>query len=226
MTKQHKLIVLAMCLGTFIVMLDTTIMNIALPSIQNQFSVTLSDLSLPLNAYTILFASLTIPLGKLANIFGKKGFYLYALFLFALGSLVSGLSQAIFWLTLGRILQSIGAAAIFPLSMDMAISSQKDIYRSKATLIVGITQGSASAFGPTIGGVLIHFLGWRWIFLINIPIALFSLLLTVLYLPSVNEKIENTKIDWLGTMGMVISLFTDVILTFCFPTKFYFLYLA
>ncbi|SQF39111.1 MDR permease [Streptococcus ferus] len=72
MTKHHKLIVLAMCLGTFIVMLDTTIMNIALPSIQNQFSVTLSDLSLPLNAYTILFASLTIPLGKLANILGKK----------------------------------------------------------------------------------------------------------------------------------------------------------
>ncbi|MGT2907550.1 MFS transporter [Streptococcus dentiloxodontae] len=208
MTKQHKLIVLAMCLGTFIVMLDTTIMNIALPSIQNQFSVTLSDLSLPLNAYTILFASLTIPLGKLANIFGKKSFYLYALFLFALGSLVSGLSQTIFWLTLGRILQSIGAAVIFPLSMDMAISSQKDIYRSKATLIVGITQGSASAFGPTIGGTLIHFLGWRWIFLINIPIALFSLLLTLFYLPSVNEKIENTKIDWLGTMGMVIGLFT------------------
>ncbi|MGT2836977.1 MFS transporter [Streptococcus macacae] len=197
-----------MCLGTFIVMLDTTIMNIALPSIQKSLSITLSDLSWALNAYTILFASLTIPLGKFANIFGKKGFYLCALILFAFGSLISGWSQTLLLLTLGRILQSIGAGAIFPLSMDMAISSQRKVNRGKATLIVGITQGSASAFGPIIGGIIIHFLGWRWIFLMNLPIAAVSLLLTIFYLTLPEEKVEKTKIDWFGTICMVAGLFS------------------
>lgn len=208
LTRTHGLIIFSMCLGTFVIMLDTTIMNIALPSIQKELSVTLSNLSWALNAYTILFASLTIPLGKLANIFGKKEFYLSALLLFSLGSLISGLSQEALYLTVGRVLQSVGAAVTFPLSMDIAISSQESPYRGKATLMVGITQGSASAFGPTIGGLIIHFLNWRWIFLINIPIALLSLFLVVSYIPSSKEEREKTTIDWLGTLAMITALFS------------------
>lgn len=204
---KNKKIILAMCLGIFLVMLDTTIMNIALPEIQNGLSTNLSNVSWALNAYTIAFASLTIPFGKLANIYGKRIFYIFALILFGLGSLISGLSMNITSLIVGRIIQSIGAAVIFPLSMDIAINSQTGDFKKKATLFVGITQGSASAFGPVLGGMITQFLSWRWIFLINIPVILISLYLCYISLPK-DEYKEKNKIDWIGTVLTISALFS------------------
>ena len=88
MVHSNKLTLFALCVGTFVVMLDTTIMNIALPQIHTELSASFSELSWALNAYTILFAALTIPFSKLAHSTGKKRFYLGALFIFAVGSLV------------------------------------------------------------------------------------------------------------------------------------------
>ena len=97
MTDSHtnKTALMAMCLGIFIVMLDTTIMNIALPEIQTSLSASLTSVSWALNAYTIIFASTSIPLGKLANIYGKKRFFIIALVIFGLGSLLSGISHSV-----------------------------------------------------------------------------------------------------------------------------------
>lgn len=207
MTDSHtnKTALMAMCLGIFIVMLDTTIMNIALPEIQTSLSASLTSVSWALNAYTIIFASTSIPLGKLANIYGKKRFFIIALVIFGLGSLLSGISHSVGSLILGRLFQSFGAAVIFPLSMDLAITTQSDLFKRKATLFVGITQGIAAAFGPTIGGLITQFMGWRWIFMINIPIALIALLMSIHSLPN-NLPVENTKIDWIGSLLTVIGL--------------------
>lgn len=202
---KRKLILLAMCLGIFVVMLDTTIMNIALPEIQSSLKTNLTNVSWALNAYTIIFASTSIPLGKLSNIYGKKIFYIIALVLFALGSITSGLSQSVIVLILGRILQSFGAAIISPLSVDLAISSQNSDLKRKAVLFIGITQGSASAFGPTIGGIITEFLSWRWIFLINVPIVITTFIISTISLPRDSER-QNTKIDWLGSFLTIIGL--------------------
>ncbi|EME8272220.1 MFS transporter [Enterococcus faecium] len=197
--------IIAMCLGIFVTMLDTTIMNIALPSIRLSLDTNLNNLSWALNAYTITFAALTIPFGKLANIYGKKLFYLIALLLFLVGSVVSGISTTLFLLVLGRIIQSLGAAILFPLSMDLAISTQPNDWKGKAALFVGITQGGASATGPVFGGIITQYLGWRYIFLINIPIVVISFFLSLYALPKNIEK-EQTKVDWLGTILAVVSL--------------------
>ncbi|MCP0887962.1 MFS transporter [Ligilactobacillus sp. WILCCON 0076] len=204
---KSKTSLLAMCLGIFVVMLDTTIMNIALPEIQTSLNTSLTAVSWALNAYTIIFAATCIPLGKLANIYGKKAFYIGALLLFALGSVCSGLSQNVALLICGRILQSFGAAVLFPLSMDLAISTQPDRFKRKATLFVGITQGSASAFGPTLGGLITQYMGWRWIFLINAPVVIIALILSVYALPN-HLPLEKSKIDWLGSGLTVVTLFS------------------
>lgn len=204
---KSKTALIAMCLGIFVVMLDTTIMNIALPEIQTSLNASLTAVSWALNAYTIIFAATCIPLGKLANIYGKKGFYVGALIVFALGSIFSGLSTSVAFLICGRILQSFGAAVLFPLSMDLAISTQTDRFKRKATLFVGITQGSASAFGPTLGGLITQFMGWRWIFLINVPVVILALILSIYALPN-HLQPEKSKIDWLGSGLTVVALFS------------------
>lgn len=103
--------------------------------------------------------------------------------MFALGSIISGLSQNVIVLILDRIMQGFGAAIIFPLSMDLAISSQNSDLKRKVVLFIGITQGSASAFGPTFGGIITEFLSWRWIFLINIPIVITAFSISTICLP-------------------------------------------
>lgn len=208
---KRKLCIVAMCLGIFITMLDTTIMNIALPSIRLSLGTNLNNLSWALNAYTITFAALTIPFGKLANIYGKKLFYLLALLFFGVGSIISGVSTTLFLLIIGRVIQSLGAALLFPLSMDLAISTQLNKWKGKAALFVGITQGGASATGPIFGGIITQYLGWRYIFFINIPIIIVSFLLSFYALPKYIEK-EKTKVDWPGTIFAIIALSTATLL--------------
>ncbi len=198
--------IIAMCIGIFLCMLDTTVMNIALPSIQDSLSVNLNDLQWSLNVYTILFASLTIPLSKLAEKFGKHKFYLLGLLIFMSGSLISAISSDLNLLVFGRGLQSIGAAIVFPLSMTIGINTVSLKSRKGVIAALGVTQGLAAALGPTIGGILTQFLGWRWIFLVNIPLMIISLVICLICLEWQETK-EKAKIDYLGALLSTLTLF-------------------
>lgn len=208
--KMNKsLVITAMCIGIFICMLDTTIMNIALPAIQNGLKVPLNSLSWALNVYTILFATLTIPIGKLADIFGQHKVYLIGLVGFLIGSLVCGTAPSLPQLIIGRAIQSISAAIVFPTSMTIGISTSKT--RQKTIAALGVTQGLATVLGPVIGGIVTQFVGWRWIFFINIPIVLISLTLCLTQLQFKNEKHTSEKIDWLGSITSMAMLFSLVL---------------
>ena len=214
MTKKNKILtVVAMCISIFLCMLDTTVMNIALPAIQNNFHVSLNNLSWALNIYTILFASLTIPLSKLAEKFGMNLVYIIGLIIFFAGSSVSSTSPNLTILIIGRGIQSLGAAILFPLSMTIGINVVNINTRKIVIAALGITQGLAAALGPTIGGILTQFMGWHSIFSINIPFIIFALIICLFTLNFSEEKVKEEN-DYLGSLlGIILLSSLSLILT-------------
>lgn len=208
MNLKVKLTVIAMAIGIFLCMLDTTIMNITLPAIQTSLNVSLGDLSWALNVYTIIFAVFTIPLSRLADILGRNKVYLFGLLIFSVGSIFSGLANSATSLILSRALQSIGAAIIFPASMTIGISATDLAHRTGVVATLGVTQGLASALGPTIGGIITQYLGWRWVFFINVPLTLIALGLCLKLLTFKNEPKIQAKLDIPGMILSMIMLFT------------------
>ncbi|KRN06266.1 transporter, major facilitator family protein [Liquorilactobacillus sucicola DSM 21376 = JCM 15457] len=208
MDKKQKIITFAMAIGIFLCMLDTTIMNIALPKIQTGLNVSLENLSWALNIYTITFAVFTIPCARIADLLGKNKVYLIGLTAFLLGSLFSGSAPNAGCLIAARGIQSLGAAIIFPASMTIGISSVNIENRKTVLTVLGITQGLAAALGPTIGGIITQYLGWRYIFLINLPLIALAIILAASFLPLKNEKTIKAKIDLTGMLLSMLMLFS------------------
>lgn len=208
MNKKQKLLIFSMATGIFLCMLDTTIMNIALPSIQTGLNVDLEQLSWALNIYTIVFAVFTIPFGRLADILGRNKVYLFGLVAFGGGSLISGLASNAMLLIAGRAVQSLGAAVVFPASMTIGISMVGMKQRKIALSVLGITQGLAAAFGPTLGGIVTQYLGWRYIFFCNLPLVLLAGILSFCLLPLRKERTLAAKIDFLGMLLSMSLLFS------------------
>ena len=205
MSKSTKVICI-MGLGIFLCMLDTTVMNIALPAIQTGLGTDLAHLSWALNSYTILFASLTIPLGRFAELCGRTKIYLIGLGLFLLGSLCSGVADSVTGLIVGRSIQSIGAAIVFPASMTIGIQAVPIAKRTGAIAILGVTQGLAAALGPTIGGVVTQQFGWRGIFLINLPLVAVALIGCWLFLDRQPVMSQTVKLDLVGSGLSMLTL--------------------
>lgn len=209
--KHTRLIQFTMCVSIFLCMLDTTIMNITLPAIQTGLGVSLHQLSWALNIYTIIFAVFTIPLSRIAEIKGKHKVYLIGLITFMMGSLLSGLAINLTFLIIGRVIQSFGAAILFPVSMTIGIASAPLNKRKQVIATLGITQGIAAALGPVIGGLLTQFLSWHWVFFINLPLLILALILCLTTLSFKNETVLKVTIDWLGTFFLMLALFTLVL---------------
>ncbi|MBZ2405016.1 MFS transporter [Liquorilactobacillus hordei] len=208
MKKKQIIILVTMALGIFLCMLDTTVMNIALPAIQTGLHTDLRTLQWALNVYTITFAALTIPLGRIADQIGRHKVYVVGLILFFIGSLLSATSSTVALLIAGREVQSIGAAIVFPASMTIGINTVELDKRNQAVVVLGITQGLAAAFGPTIGGLITQFWGWRGIFYVNIPLVLLAIVMCVYLLPMRKEKVVRAKIDVIGMLLAIATLFS------------------
>ncbi|KRL01507.1 MFS transporter [Liquorilactobacillus capillatus] len=208
MDKKQKIIILLTTIGIFLCMLDTTIMNIALPKIQTGLDVGLENLSWALNIYTIIFAVFTIPCARIADLIGRNKIYLIGLIAFMLGSFFSGSAHNIIELICARGIQSLGAAIVFPASMTIGISAVGLKSRKTVLTILGITQGLASALGPTIGGIITQYLGWRFIFFINLPLTIAAIFLALNYLPLKNEDTIHAKIDFTGMLLSMLMLFS------------------
>jgi len=206
--KKSTQLVGTMAIGIFLCMLDTTVMNIALPAMQTGLSTSLSQLSWALNLYTILFATLTIPLGRLADIYGRNRLYLLGLSLFLIGSLSSGFAANVGWLIIGRGIQSLGAAIVFPASMTIGIQSVPIAKRTGAIALLGVTQGLAAALGPTIGGAVTQLFGWRGIFLINVPFVILSLGLCAWLLDWQQPRSNKERLDIGGSLSSMLMLFS------------------
>ena len=171
---QRKWLILAVTsVAVFMSFLDATIVNIAFPSIRSSFpTASLGDLSWVINAYSIVFASLLVPAGRLADRVGRKRVFIGGVVLFLIGSAACGLAPTVGILTAARVLQEVGAAALVPTSLGLLLPEFPLAQRATATALWGATGGIAAATGPALGGVLISWFDWRAVFFVNLFIGL------------------------------------------------------
>ncbi|MBK5346511.1 MFS transporter [Bacillus sp. TH44] len=201
-------IVFLMCLGIFLCMIDTTIMNIALPAIQSSVNTSLEKMSWVLNVYTMTIAVLAIPLGRIADIFGKAKMYILGLVIFGGGSVLCAFANTGDFLIFSRFIQSVGAAILFPTSMVIGVSAMPLAKRHVALAILGVTQGLSAALGPVIGGIITQNVGWRWVFFVNVPICILGIILCCIMLQVKNEERIISKIDWIGLILSSLAIFS------------------
>ncbi|ARJ21518.1 MFS transporter [Bacillus mycoides] len=201
-------IVFLMCLGIFLCMIDTTIMNIALPAIQSSVNTSLEMMSWVLNVYTMTIAVLAIPLGRIADIFGKAKMYILGLVIFGGGSVLCAFANTGDFLIFSRFIQSVGAAILFPTSMVIGVSAMPLAKRHVALAILGVTQGLSAALGPVIGGIITQNVGWRWVFFVNVPICILGIILCCIMLQVKNEERIISKIDWIGLILSSLAIFS------------------
>lgn len=200
-------VVLLMCLGIFVCMLDSTIMNITLPAIQDSLHTTLETSSWMLNVYTMTIAVLAIPLARFAEMFGRNKFYIVGLFIFGLGSALCGLATSGDLLIAARFIQSLGAAILIPCSMVIGIGAMPIEKRILPLTLLGATQGLATALGPTVGGIITEKLSWHWVFYVNVPICILAIVGAFLILTLKKESRIKSKIDWFGLIFSVSAIF-------------------
>jgi multidrug resistance protein len=195
-SKWSVLGVLAIAL--FMINLDVTIVNIALPAIMDDLGASLADIEWVVNIYILVFAVSLITLGRLGDIFGRKRFFIVGLVVFTLASLSCGLSQSIEMLIMSRVFQALGGAAMMPTTLALINVAFKDGNRGQAMGIWGAVSGAASALGPIIGGLLVYNLSWEYIFLVNIPLGIIAIILGSIIIEESTEYLPNRYIDFLG----------------------------
>jgi MFS transporter, DHA2 family, methylenomycin A resistance protein len=208
--RQTKLLTLfAMCFALFMAMLDNTVVNVALPRIQESLGAGVSGLQWVVDAYTLLFASLLLTGGTLGDLFGRKRLFMAGLIIFSLGSLLCGLSGSIGFLIASRALQGVGAAALIPSTLSIITHTFPDPReRAQAIGLWAGVSGLALALGPVVGGLLVDSLGWQSVFFLNVPVGIAGLIVAARFAPE-SKNPEGRTIDlpgqvlgiaWLGSL--------------------------
>src|SRR3954451_11971449 len=187
----------AVCTGVFMLLLDITIVNVALPDIQKELPASLSDLQWVIDAYALTLAALQLTAGSLADRFGRRLVFAVGIVTFTLGSLLCGLASSPTFLSLARAFQGIGGAIMFPTGLALLSSAFHGRERGTAFGVFGAVTGIAVAVGPVIGGALVSGLSWRWIFFVNLPVGVLAL---VIVLGQVAESRDPRarRVDLLG----------------------------
>ncbi|CAN5661718.1 DHA2 family efflux MFS transporter permease subunit [soil metagenome] len=194
----------------FIIVLDNTILNVAVPTIIRDFDTQVSSLQWVISGYSLVFASLLISFGRLGDIFGRRRLFFFGAGLFAVGSLVASLSQSVLQLFIGEsLLEGIGAAMMLPATLSILSATFRGRERGVAFAVWGSVAGGAGALGPWIGGILTTDYSWRWAFRVNVVIAPLAMLGAWIYVKE--SKDERAKgVDIPGVVTVTLGLFALV----------------
>src|SRR6184192_3103750 len=200
--RTRTQIVVAVLLGLFLAALDQTVVGTALPRIVTDLRG--NDIyTWAFTAY-LLTATISGPIyGKLSDLFGRRPVLLFALAVFLIGSLLSGLSREMWQLVAFRALQGLGAGALFPIALAVIGDMFSPAERGKYQGFVGAVFGLASLIGPAIGGVITDTVGWQWVFFVNLPIGAVVFAVIWRTLPRVRPDDASTRIDYLGAAVLV-----------------------
>lgn len=197
---------LAVCGATFMLLVDVTIVQVALPTIQRDLHASFTDLQWVISAYALTLSALLLTQGTLADRFGRKRIFIIGLAIFTVASLVCGLSTSSGMLIASRAVQGIGGAAMF--ATGLALIAQDFHGRERGTAIAawGATVGGAVAIGPLVGGALTSGLGWQWIFYVNVPVGALTIAVATLRMVNIKDP-GATRLDWAGLVTFSGALF-------------------
>ncbi len=204
--SRRRLILGTCCLSLLIVGLDNTIVNVALPSIHRSLHSSFSGLQWTIDAYTLVLASLLMLAGSTADRVGRRRVFQVGLVVFSLGSLLCALAPSLPALIAARVLQAIGGSMLNPVAMSIIRNVFEDPReRAQAIGVWGGVVGLSTALGPVVGGVLVDTVGWRSVFVVNLPVALAALVLTALFVPE-SRAPHPRRFDLVGQLLVIGGL--------------------
>jgi EmrB/QacA subfamily drug resistance transporter len=196
----------AMCFALFMLMLDNTVMNVALPTIQRDLGSSLSGLEWTINGYTLAIAVLLVTGGRLGDIFGRRRMFLIGVTLFALSSMSAGLAADTGMLIGSRVVQGIGAALMMPATLSIVTHAFPPEERGRALGTWAGISALALAIGPVLGGFLTEHVSWRAIFYINVPVAIGAVIATIFAVRESRDETVGREVDYLGVATVTGAL--------------------
>ena len=205
-TANPWLVLLFLSLGFFMILLDTTIVNIAIPSIISKLHSSLDQVLWVLNAYLLVYAVLLITSGRLGDLIGQRRLFIVGLFIFTAASALCGLAQDGNQLIAARILQGVGGAILTPQTLSIITMIFPPERRGAAFGLWGAVAGVAAVTGPTLGGFLVSYVDWRWIFYVNVPVGIIALLGAFFIVPDLRPG-RRHRLDLVGVVLASAGLF-------------------
>ncbi|BCG57561.1 MFS transporter [Paenibacillus sp. URB8-2] len=200
----------AIVLGFFMALLDTTIVNIALPEMTKHFGGDVAGISWVMNGYNLAFAVFILTASRLADQFGRKKVFLIGIVLFTVSSLLAGFASSLSVLIALRVIQGLAGAIIVPVTIPLTTSTFPKELHGAIIGIWGAVSGLAAASGPALGGVLMEKLSWEWIFFVNVPLGVLSVILTLVFIGESKDVSAGRRVDFAGTLFITGSMFCFV----------------
>ncbi|HEY1366207.1 MAG TPA: MFS transporter [Gaiellaceae bacterium] len=210
-SRTRWLALIVLCLGDLMIVLDTTIVNVALPSIRADLGFSQTSLAWVVNAYVLTFGGFMLLGGRLGDLFGHRRLFVAGLTLFTLSSLACGLATSQGVLVAARVVQGLGGAAVSALALSLIMMLfTEPAERTKAMGVFGFVMAGGGSIGVLLGGLLTDTLSWHWIFLVNIPIGILVVALTLVLLPAGRGRRDAGKLDVAGALTVTASLMLAV----------------
>ena len=205
------LALMVLCLGTLMIVLDTTIVNVALPSIRTDLGFSEASLAWVVNAYLLTFGGFLLLGGRLGDLFGHRRLFLIGIALFTLASLACGLSTTQEFLVAARAIQGIGGAIVSAVGLSLTMNLfTEPAERAKAMGVFGFVASGGGSIGVLLGGFLTATLNWHWIFLVNIPVGVVVIVLSFILLPVSRVRAASQRLDIAGAITVTASLMLAV----------------
>src|SRR4051794_1999236 len=213
--SNRWLVLVIVCLAQFMVVLDATIVNIALPSIQKGLTFSDADLQWVVNAYTLVFGGFLLLGGRAADLLGRKRLFVAGIALFSLASVLNGFAQSSGILIAGRALQGLGGALVSPAALSILMTSFPGAQeRTKALGVWSATVAGGAAAGLLLGGILTDLLSWEWIFFVNVPVGVIAVIAALRFVPESRDETAHRSFDAAGavtvTGGLVVLVYAIV----------------
>jgi len=213
--SNRWVVLVIVCLAQFMVVLDATVVNVALPSIQTDLGFSEANLQWVINSYTLVFGGFLLLGGRAGDLFGRRRLFLWGVGIFSFASLLNGLATSDTWLVAARGLQGLGGALVSPAALSIITTTfAEGEERTKALGVWSAIAAGGGAFGLLLGGVLTDLLSWEWIFFVNVPIGIATAMLALRYVPESRAAGEHRGIDLPGavtvTAGLIVLVYAIV----------------